>query len=121
MKTAIIKTLSALLLLMLFSTGVILAESREVVLVKALASYVDEKPNEHRMPSRPIQCTISEDGIFIQGYDASEILSYEVYNFDGNCLLMTDNSQEFISLVMAGASIEVRLITADYILRGVLY
>ena len=121
MKTAIIKTLSALLLLMTFSIGVSLAECREVVLIKSYGIPIDEVPRGNRMPARPIQCTISEDSIFIQGYDASEIISYEVYDFDGNCLLITDDTQEFISLMMIGASIEVRLIMADYILRGVLY
>ena len=101
--------------------GVSLAESREVVLIKVPVIYVDEDPIEWRMPSHPIQCTISEDRIFIQGYDTGEILSYEVYDFDGNCLLMSDDPQEFISLVMNSASIEVRLITADYSLRGMIY
>lgn len=119
MKTAIIKTLAALLLLMVFSTGVILAESREVVLVKALASHVDEKPNEHRMPARPIQCTISEEGIFIQGYDSSEILYYEVYDLEGACLFSTVNQEEFISYILTDKNcLEIRFNIPGFILKG---
>lgn len=121
MKTNSLKTLMVLFLLIASNVCVGLAEIKEVILIKAPYEKIEDEINKNRMPSRPIQCTISDDGIFIQDYDASEIISYDAYDFSGNCLLMTDDSQEFISLVMTGASIEVRLITADYILRGVLY
>ena len=123
MKTKILKTLTVFVLLIASTIGVGLAESREVILIKVPFEHIDEDPIEVRIPSRPIQCTISEEGIFIQGYDASEILYYVVYDLEGACLLVTDDTHEFtvflLSLQTTG-NVEIRMKTLYYVLRGML-
>lgn len=124
MKKFLLKTLMVFVLLATSSVGVIMAESRELILFKTQVIHVDEEPSEHRVPSRPIQCSISEDGIFIQGYGVGDIISYEAYDLNGVCLMATDNALEFASLILSvetDGQIEVRLTTEDYILKGYVY
>lgn len=98
------------------------ADSKETILIKSPLIHIDEDPNEHRMPSQPIQCTISEDGIFIYGYEVDEILSFEVYDLDGNCVLMTDEARIFVTYIYSTSEeFEIKIFTKDSLLRGYIY
>lgn len=119
MKTNILKTLTVFLFLMVSIVGIGFAKSREVILVKAPVILVDENPIGDRIPSRPIQCTISEEGIFIQGYDASEILYYEVYDLEGACLFCTVDQEEFISYILTDKNcLEIKFHISGVMLKG---
>lgn len=119
MKTTILKTLKVLLLFLASYVGEVLADGRELTLVKIPDPYIEEDPIEIRVPSRPIQCIISEESVFIQGYDAEEILSYEAYDINGVCHLATEDPQEFCEFVISNDNaLEIRIYTSDYILRG---
>ena len=106
------------MLIIVFSVSMCFAENREVVLVKSPV-IVEEDPIEWRMPSKPIHGTISEEGIFIQGVDTDEIQSYEVYDLDGSCLLVTNDLQEFVSFILDNNDIiEVRFLLSSFLLKG---
>ena len=120
MKTVLFKRLIIPMLLLTFSIGASMAESREVILFNNPGIYIDEDPTiADRIPSRPIQCIINEDEIFIQGYDTSEIQSYEVYNLDGSCIFSTVDSQAFCYFIInCQITCEIRLTMSDFMLRG---
>lgn len=106
------------MVLIAFSIGMARAESKEVILVKT-PYIVEEEPIGDRMSSRPINCSISEEGIFIHMYDTREILSYEIYDMNGECLMVTLDEREFTSFVLAYPDmLEIRLVTTDYVFIG---
>ena len=82
----------------------------------------DIDPEGHRLPSRPIECTISQDsGVTI--YDCpDEIVSYEIWDADGNtCLsLCTDESDFLNDLFSLTGDFQIRLKTSDYTYIGYL-
>lgn len=118
---AIFLRISTVLLFLVASAGMALAEVKEIVLVKTPYEHIDDYPIGDRMPSRPILCTISEDGIFVDGYDVGNILSYEAYDMNGTCLFVTDDSQKFGSFILSNSDVneyEIRFIVLGYMLKG---
>lgn len=84
--------------------------------------HVDESVLGHRIPPRPISCTISNDGIIIPDVDTSEIISFEIYAIDGSCISTLIDSESFIStLYHLNGEYEIRLITDTYIFKGYIY
>lgn len=121
MKTFILRTVVISILLFAYK-GIALGECRELNLSKIPQGYTTEEEQPNRVPSRPLSCIISEDGILIQGVDSCEIISYDIYDMEGSCLLTTNDSQEFISYVLShDNTLEIRIETASYILKGILY
>ena len=75
-----------------------------------------------RIPSCPIECTISQDtGVTI--YDCpDEIVSYEIWDADGNsCLSLCSDESDFLSgLFSMTGDFQIRLKTSDYTYIGYL-
>ena len=63
--------------------------------------YIDDSPLGHRMPQRPVICTISRrDGVLLQSTGAGEIISYEIRTADGQtCLFVSDSEADFIEVL----------------------
>lgn len=72
-----------------------------------------------RMPSAPVMCVISENGITIEGVDSGEITSYEVYDEDGSCVASYSSERDFISfLYNTDMDVELRLYADGYVYSG---
>lgn len=83
---------------------------------------LDPMPNKRRTPSKPITCTISSEGIDIPGVASNDIYLYEVYSEEGECLANFASESDFIAFIFAtGQTVEIRLYTDGYLLRGFLY
>lgn len=78
-------------------------------------------PNKHRMPPKPIYCTITSDGIIISSTNADDIGTYEVFDIDGVCVAIFENEQDFISYIFStSGTIEIRFHLDEYVLHGYL-
>ncbi len=81
----------------------------------------DLDPEGRRLPSKPIMCIISPDGILIDGIDNADILLYEAYDELGSALVSTSSEYEFVKFVLSSSeTIEIHLYLQDYILCGYL-
>lgn len=102
------------------------AEEKSTTLYKQISSEVEEPiygdeidPDGRRLPSRPLMCLISLDGLQIDGIDCSEIFLYEVRDEDGMLIASYSSMQEFIHYVLTNSdTIEMRLYIGNYILKG---
>lgn len=75
-------------------------------------------PWNHRMPSAPVMCIISENGIFIDGVGYHFNL-YEVYDEDGTCLISSSSEEDFITFIfIVDENVEVRLYTDNFVFYG---
>ncbi len=117
------KTISKLLFLGLMTSVVFPAWSYTSTYVCTLYRHIVqpggeiEEPEEpvHRIPSRPVEIIIGEDGVELQGALAEdEILSYEVWSFDGWMLLSTTEEKEFIDILFSQTEpVDIKLITSS--------
>lgn len=82
----------------------------------------DPPPHRRRSGAKPITCTITSEGIDIPGVASNDIYLYEVYSEDGECLATFASESDFIAYIFAtGQTIEIRLYTDGYLLRGFLF
>ncbi len=82
---------------------------------------IDPPPHKHRMPPKPIYCTITSDNIIISSTNADDIGTYEVFDIDGVCVAIFENEQDFISYIFStSGTIEIRFHLDEYILQGYL-
>lgn len=74
----------------------------------------------HRMPSRPILCSISNStGIDIASIDKNEIQSFEIYDNQDICIYSSPNDLDFIHMLFSlNGSFELRFVIDEYILVG---
>ena len=82
----------------------------------------DIDPEGHRLPSRPIECTISQDsGVTI--YDCQdEIVSYEIWDAEGNaCLSLCSDESDFLNyLFTLTGDFQIRFNSSNYTYIGYL-
>lgn len=86
------------------------------------------EPSEHnqdldregnRAPSRPVYCTISEEGVLITGVSRPEILLYEIFDEDEICLVSTSEDQIFLNFILSHSGImTVKFTLEDKCLSG---
>jgi len=83
---------------------------------------IDPDVTGHRAPARPIFGTISQDtGINIPNIELEEIVSYEIYDENQNCIASFPDETDFITyLFSCSGEIEIRLNLTDYSLVGFL-
>ncbi len=96
-----------------------------VYLYKQSNNNTDNDDDDHddegrRVPSKPIQCYISEStGIDIPAVDKSDITSFELYSENGICLASLTEESEFVSFLFSlSEPVEIRIITDRYIYHG---
>lgn len=94
-----------------------------VTMTKQMIQHYDSleefETEGRRMPSRPVQCVISPEGIHIAGIDTTSISLYEVYDADGELLAAYTAQSDFISCIFQiQEEVEIRFHTADAILSG---
>lgn len=53
----------------------------------------------HRVPPHPISCIITENGVEIPGVDSDDIILYEIYSENNECMGSTTNFDEFLSIL----------------------
>lgn len=81
--------------------------------------HVDEPPVGHRIPPQSLPCTISNDGIDIQGVDSSDIASFEIYTINGCLKYASLDLESFISSISnLEGEYEIRFITDSYTFKG---
>ena len=84
--------------------------------------HVNDTPRGPRIPSRPIECTISQEtGVTI--YDCpDEIVSYEIWDADGNsCLSLCSDESDFLNdLFSLTGDFQIRFNSSDYTYIGYL-
>lgn len=123
-----------LLIIAIFMIGIGINESRgernavekSTTLYKQISNeseepiYGDEiDPDGHRIPSRPLLCLISHEGLQIDSVNCSEIFLYEVRDEDGMLIASYTSMQWFINHVLTSSyTIEIRLYIGNYILKG---
>lgn len=123
MKRIFLILLTGILSVLLLS-GVALAEKSKTktVPVKKEKHEETELPPDSwskRMPSAPVMCVISENGITIDGADTNEITLYEVYDDSGYCLVSYSSERDFISfLYNTDMDVELRLYADGYVYSG---
>lgn len=81
----------------------------------------DENPNNHhRMPSRPILCSISiEDGVSFNDGSNPDIISYEIKDADNNPIAVTGDETDFIqTLFSLTGEYVIQFRTDEYIYYG---
>jgi hypothetical protein len=84
--------------------------------------YIDDGPVRHRSPSIPIVCTISSIGVFIPSITSDEILLYEVYNSDGDCIGSFTSDLDFISFIYKiKGYFEIRIHIEGYVFHGYIF
>lgn len=82
---------------------------------------IEEPSQEHKKPGRRIQCSINNSGIEIKGFDISEIYSFEIYDFEGNCIAYFSNPEDFVQTIFHyNENIKIKLLTSQYVLSGYL-
>lgn len=60
----------------------------------------DHGTNRNRMPACPLNCTISIDGVYIDG-EAVAIESFEVRDAEGNTIAIYTDEKAFISFIFS--------------------
>ena len=95
-------------------------------LFKVYTSDIDDEievpVKRHRLPSAPIECVITSDGIYVQNssIDFAEAVSYEIWDAGAEvCLAAYIDESAFIDgLLSVSGEFQVRFIFADYELSG---
>lgn len=81
----------------------------------ATTSYSEQDPDEnknihHRIPSRPILCSISiEDGVSFNDSSNPDIFSYEIKDADNNPVAVTGDEADFIQTLFS--------LTGEYVIQ----
>lgn len=89
------------------------------------ASYSEQNPDEdprnyHRIPSRPILCSISvDDGVSFDDGSNPDIISYEIKDADNNSIAITCDEADFIQTLFSLTGEYVILFRTDqYVYYG---
>lgn len=80
----------------------------------------DDSDQGHRVPARPINCSIcAESGVIFHG-SSDEIISYEIWDIDGGmCLFASSDEYSFISEIFASdGEFQIRMYSDVYIYTG---
>lgn len=108
------------LFLILFSCSMALAwDNGQSIQVKLLSYSIvsddeqkndEDKKNHHRMPTRPILCSISvEDGVSFDDGSDPDIISYEIKDADNNPVAITGDEADFIQTLFS--------LTGEYVIQ----
>lgn len=95
--------------------------SSHTILLKKEVKYDSWDPEieGHRVPSRPIPCVITQDGIKIEGVETSEIYLIEViYALDEKVVTFNTESEFVNFLFNTDFEFEVHFHTSTYIFIG---
>lgn len=72
--------------------------------------YGEDPGNYHRMPTRPILCSISvEDGVSFDDGSNPDIISYEIKDADNNPVAVTGDEADFIQTLFS--------LTGEYVIQ----
>lgn len=119
--------LASLLAIGLFLSGGFSSIASDQVLTVTLNSAPSDKteydvlPDEEgrRIPSRPIPCVISEDGISIPGLSETDILLYEIFDESEILIVSTTDQQVFLDFIFCySGQLVIRLTLEDRCLIG---
>lgn len=81
----------------------------------------DPEEKGMRKPSCPYYCVVSELGVSIAGIDKCDILSYEVWSVDEECLVSFSDESEFAMYVLNNSTMCGIVIRFEsYTLQGIL-
>jgi hypothetical protein len=123
------KNILTLFLIMVSCSIAVAWDTGQSVHVKLLSSSAttntDPKPDEstdvrHRMPSRPILCSISvENGVSFDDGSNPDIISYEIKDADNNPVTVTGDEADFIlTLFSLTGEYVIQFRTDEYIYYG---
>lgn len=89
------------------------------------ASYSEQNPDEnknnhHRMPPRPILCSLSiEDGVTFCDGSNPDIISYEIQDADGKPVAVFSDGADFVqTLFSLTGQFKVRFHSDEYVYYG---
>lgn len=81
--------------------------------------YVYDGPVRHRIPPRPIMCTITPDGVSIPSISADDILAYDVYSPEEDSIVTFSEEQDFITFIYGNVgTYEIRIHISGYVFHG---
>lgn len=119
------KRIYIILLMMVFTFSVALSATEKTTYTVSLQRTVKKEHNQEldregtRMPSRPIICTINEQGVQTE-ISSEDIISYELWDIYGSCLISTVDDKEFVIFLFSSiqAEYQIRIITDRYCFIG---
>lgn len=120
------KYLKVLILLFAFlsTTEYMYADNDTTYIVKVVEESepcIYDDMIKHRMPPRPVLCTISPDGVSLAAIQSERISLFEVCNMDGECIASFYVESDFINYIYSSAgSVEIRLHLDESIYHGYL-
>ena len=127
LKLTVIVVVALFLFVNASATEVMNSTCYTVTLMKVAAEetdhpHINDTPRGQRIPSCPIECTISQDsGVTI--YDCpDEIVSYEIWDAEGNtCLSQYSDESDFLNdLFSLTGDFQIRFNSSDYTYIGYL-
>lgn len=103
--------------------------SQSVSLFKVFSSEIDDEievpVKRHRLPSAPIECVITSDGICVHdsSVNLAEAISYEIWDAESEwCVASFSDESSFIeSLFAMSGEFQIRIVFSDYELVGNVY
>ena len=120
---------SSIIFMMIILAGKIAANTTETehdyyvdvfVTASGQETTVNDMPKGHRLPSRKLGCYINRQGLVeISTVDVEEVIFFEIYDINGNCLGSFGDSESFTELLFSlDEPLEIRFITTAVMLRG---
>lgn len=68
------------------------------------------RPRKAPLPGKKILCTISQDGVNIPSVTPEEIISYDVYSSEGDCIATFTSEMDFVSFLYGiSGTFEIRI------------
>ena len=81
--------------------------------------YIDDDPVRHRSQAKKILCTISQDGVNIPSVTPEEIISYDVYSSEGDCIASFTSEMDFVSFLYGiSGTFEIRIHIEGSVFHG---
>lgn len=121
-RTLILKFFCAAALLATSLTPVFAETSRSIgMTMKQYTNsiYVEEEEPGRRTPTRRLDCTITEDGIFFTDAETPEFVSYDILDTAGMTVATFADEESFISTLFSlSGEYQLRLVSDNYIYVG---
>lgn len=114
-----ITRITLLFYMLLFFKTIAYAEDHEILLSKIPIGVIDDDPIGQRSAPCTIICVINENDILIDDVDVTEIISYEVFDMNGTCILSSSEQQQFILFIQSySGEGDIKIVIPNYILIG---
>lgn len=82
---------------------------------------IEDDPTKRRLPSAPVYCTITPQGITLSQVEINDVLTFEAFDNQGNCVSSFTTEPDFVSFLFSTTGIaKISFVLEDYTLSGCL-